>query len=99
MPDVRRLVRVDRGVLDDRFAGGRVRLDLPLRQTVEEERPAFEEEVQVAVRCCRYRTYALERSERAGDLLSDRSRRLPQAPGQLERHRGAEVAELAVGRI
>ena len=58
--------------------------------------PAFEEEVQIAVR--RGRTaHALERSEGAGDLLSDRPRRLAQTPRELERNRRAESPSSRLG--
>ena len=60
---------------------------------------ALEKEVQVAVRRRGDLPDALERSERAGDLLRDGARRLAQPARQLEGDRRAEVAELAVRRV
>ena len=40
-----------------------------------------------------------QRSERGGNLLRNRPRCLAQAPRELERDGGAEIAEVAIGRI
>ena len=99
VPDVRRLVRIDRGVLDDGLARRRAdgapgrRRSQPARRA----RPAIEEEVDVAVRRRLDAGDAVDRAERGGDLLRDRARRLAQPARQLEGERDGEIAEGARG--
>ena len=97
--DVRRLVRVDRGVLDDRLAGrGSRPRGAPARQPARSSAAPIEEEIDVAVRRRLDPRDAVDRPERAGDLLGDRARRLAQPAGQLEGERHREVAERAARR-
>ena len=96
--DVRRFVRIDRRVLDDRL-GGRRRGRRGGRQPIEQKTAPFEEEVQIAVGRGRHARDAFERAERAGDFLRNRPRRLPQPPRQLEGDRRAKIAEFAVWRV
>ena len=93
--DMCRLVRVDRRVLDDGFGtpgswGGWVRTE-PLHQKA----PALQEEVEVSVRGRCDACHPLDGSKRSRDLLRNGPRRLSQPPGQVERHRCAQIAELA----
>jgi len=59
---------------------------------------AVEEQVQVAVRRGLDPDHSVDRSERAGEFLRDRARRLPQAARQREGDRDRDVTERAVGR-
>ena len=98
--DVRRLVRVDRRVLDDRLAGARARCGRrPGARRSSRKRRPLEKDIQVAVGRGGDPGNAFERAERAGNLLGDRAWRLAQAARQLERDRRAEVAQLAVRRV
>ena len=97
--DVRGLVRIDCRVFDDGFAGVRMRGRAGVPETLEQERPAFKEEVQVSVWRRGHGANSLEGPERAGDLLRDRPRRLAQPACQLEGDRRAEVAKVAIGRV
>jgi hypothetical protein len=100
VPDVRRLVRVDRRVLDDRFAGAGTRGRLHgAREALEQERKTTEEDVQVSVGGGGHARDAGDRAERARNFLRDGARRLAQSAGELERDGRAEVAQFAVGRI
>ena len=98
--DMRRLVRIDRGVLDDGLSlGDPRRRRAAVCETFEKKRRALEKEIQIAVRCRGHTRNAFERSEGAGNLLRDRARRLAQAAGQLERDRRTEVTQFAIRRI
>ena len=97
--DVCRLVGIDRRVLDDGLAAGVRPRRCSRGQPFAQERRSLEEEVQITVRCRGDALDAFERSEVTGDLLRNRPRRLAQPPRQLERHRRAEVAEVAIGRV
>ncbi len=98
--DVRRLVGVDGGVLDDRLARPAARRPTDRAcEPLHEERGAVEEEIEVAVRRRRHLRHALDGTECRGNLLRDRPGRLPQPPGELEGDRGSEVAERTVRRI
>ena len=59
---------------------------------------AIEEEVEVAVRRGLDAGDAVDRAERAGELLRDGARRLAQPAGQRERERHGDVAERAPRR-
>ena len=99
--DVRRLVRIDGRVLDDGLA-----------RTARRERPrpasgsqprlqpvgAIQEEVEVAVGRGLDARDAVDRPERAGQLLGDGARRLAQPAGERERDRHGDVAERAPWR-
>jgi hypothetical protein len=97
---VRRLVRVDGGVLDDRLAGiggrrpGRRRV-----QTACEERSSIEVRVQVAVPGGVDARDPWHGRQHLGQLLGDRAGRLPEAPRQLEGYRHRQIAERAIGRV
>ena len=95
--DVRGLVRVDGGVLDDGlFGGGRRRRSVAVHPGVEMVDP-IEEEIDVAVRrlnACE----PVQASEPPDDLLRDDFRRLAQPSSQLERERHRQIAERAARR-
>jgi hypothetical protein len=99
MADVRRLVRVDGGVLDDclvvRAVGGRCGAR---RQPPPDLRFAIEEEVDVAVRRCLDARESGQRAEGADDFLRDGARSFSQAAGELEGERNREIPERAPRR-
>ena len=68
------------------------------RQPARELRRAVEEEVDVAVRRRFDAREAVDRPERADDLLRDDARRLAQPARQLEGERHRQIAERAAGR-
>ncbi len=96
--DVRRLVRVDRGVLDDHFPrlrrGGR---DLAGEAGLD-ERGTIEKQIEVAVRGGLDARDAGERTDRRLELLGNGARRLAEAPGELERNRHRHVTQHAARR-
>ena len=96
--DVRRLVRVDGGVLDDGLAldGGRRRV-APGEPRGERLRPV-DEEVDVAVGRRLDPLDAGDGAHAGGELLRDRPRRLAEASCQLEGERHRQVAEVAARR-
>jgi len=101
MADVRRLVRIDRRVLDDRLPGVRGGTS-GRRGGIEsrpQKRPAIEEDVQVAIRCGLESGDALDLRQRTGQFLGDDLRRLAQPARQLERHWQRKVAERACRRV
>jgi hypothetical protein len=96
--DVRRLVGIDGGVLDDRF--GRRRCGWRGGgEAIEQETSPLEEEIQISVgrRC--HPGNPFERAEGTGDFLCNRPRCLAQPAGELEGNRRPEVAKLAIGRV
>ena len=97
MADVRRLVRVDGGVLDDGlFGSGRRRRRAAVQPGVEMVHP-IEEEIDVAVRRFDPRE-PVHAPELSDDLLRDDLRRLAQPSSQLECERHRQIAEGAPGR-
>ena len=102
--DVRRLVRIDRGVLDDGLVAGPARDPVSFRASA--GRPSH---------CCSQYGRSRKRlrypfgaastrltpsigAEGAGELLRDRARRLAQAAGEREGDRDGDVAERALRR-
>jgi hypothetical protein len=95
---MRRLVWIDRGVLDDRLAGpGRSAASVGLHPADDRCR-AIEEEIDVAVRRRFDPAEPFDRAQRRGYLLRDRSRRFAQAAGEAEGERDSEIPERAPGR-
>ncbi len=98
MADVRGLVRIDRGVLDD----GLVRRDgcrgSRFVQPRPQERGALEIHVQVAVGRGDDSRDAGRRAERRGQFLRDGARRFSQRARELKRDGDGEIAERAVRR-
>ena len=91
--DVRRLVRVDRRVLDDNLAAaGRRRGRLARAEPLAHQRVAREKQVDVAVRGFDPRDSS-DRAERCRQLLADDFRRLAQPARQLEGDRQRQIAE------
>ena len=100
--DVRRLVRVDGGVLDDGLRSSIVHRRSSIvgrRQLSARERDPIEVDVQVAVRRGVDARDAVDRAERGRELLRDRPWRFAQPPRQLEGNRRRQIAELALRRI
>ena len=96
--DVRGLVRVDGGVLDDGLvAGGRPPPPGRVEPGVEMMHP-IEEKIDVAVGRRLDPRDALDLAEGAGQLLRDRARRLAQPSRQLECERHRQIAERAARR-
>ena len=98
MPDMGGLVRVDRRVLDDGLAAGIGRGRLVDGQPARERGLAVDEQVHVAVRRRFHPIDALDRPERAGDLLRDGAWSLAKPARKLEREWHGEIAERATGR-
>ncbi len=99
--DVRRLVRVDRRVLDDglaRVVGG-PRRRCAGRDARAQERRAIQVAVQVAVRRRFDTRDAFDLAQGAREVLRDRLWRLAQAPRQLEGDGQRQIAERARWRI
>ena len=96
--DVRRLVRVDRRVLDDRLPGGADAAAAGAGEPAGEKAGPIEEEVDVAVRRRLDARDAVDGAEGADDFLGDRARRLAEPARQLERERDREIAERAARR-
>ena len=98
MTDVRRLVGIDGGVLDDRLfrRDGLRRYLLP--DARQEERVAIEVQIQVAVGRRDDARHPRNVADRLRQLLGDRARRLPQRSRQLKGDRHGEIAEGAAGR-
>ena len=93
MADVRRLVRIDRGVLDDCFFRRR-RLRLQLgAYALEKECGTVQIEIQVAIRRGDDARDAGDRAEARRQLLRDRARRFPERTRELKRDRDGEIAE------
>ena len=93
VPDVRRLVRIDGSVLDDRLRfAGRLRLNLS-PQPLDNKRGAIEKEIQIAVgrRDDSGHTGNLANGRR--QVLGDRARRAPQRPRELKRDGDGQVAQ------
>jgi len=96
--DVRSLVRVDGGVLDDGFRahlGTEHDLAGELREQIA---ATVEIEIEIPVRRGDHLGDAGHTAQRAGQLLGDRAGRLAQRPRQLKRDGDGQVAERAVGR-
>ena len=101
VPDVGRLVRIDRRVLDDGLLVRTLsRASAFRRKTQPRLRPVrpIEEEIQVAVRRGFDARDPFERPEGAGQLLGDGAGRLAQPAGEGERDRDGDVAERAARR-
>ena len=64
-----------------------------------QKRGPVQEAIQVAVRRGLDARQALDRSDRGGQLLRDRARRLSQAPRELECDRQRQIAQRAVRRV
>src|SRR5207253_2810529 len=88
----RRLVWVDRRMLDDGFFGWTRQRRLVTREPRKKKLPAIQEDVQVAVRRGLDARDAGDRLQRRGELLRDDARRLLQQPRELEGDRDGEVA-------
>ena len=99
VPDVCRLIGIDRRMFDDCLVLGQPRRVHVRRQPIEQKPAALEKEVQVPVRCRDNARHTLQRAERLGDFPRDHAGRLPQPTRQLERDGRAEVAELPAGRV
>ena len=103
MADVCGLVRIDRGVLDDRLARDRASLSADAMGERGARPPhecdAIQVNIQISVRGGFYPADAFNRSERRRQFLRDRARGLSQTASELERDGSREVAELALGRI
>ena len=101
MPDVRGLVGIDAGVLNDdpakrvvhpaRFTAGFGTQVLP-------KRPAIEKRVQVAAAGHLHACYPGDRRQRAGNFLRDLPRRLLQPLGQFKTYRRSRFAEFQLRR-
>ena len=92
---MRRLIRVDGGVLDDRLALG-VTIRGRRCEPVEQERRAIQEEIEIAVGRRGDMADTGQRTEVLGHFLRDRARGFAQPPCQLERRRCAEITEVPV---
>ena len=93
--DVRRLVRVDRRMLDDCFLRGRaVGLDL-LPEARNEKRQPVEVQIQIAVGRRFDPSHAGSAADRLRQLLRDRARCLAERPRQLKGDRHGEIAHRA----
>ena len=96
--DVRGLVRIDRGVLDDGFLTRRdLRRNVATQPRDQECRP-LEIEVQVPVGSGDDARHARQRPQSRDELLRDDARRLSKRSRQLERHGHRKVAKRSVGR-
>ena len=94
VPDVRRLVRVDRRMLDDGLGVRRLSsAAVVLPQPSQGECRPVEEEIDVSAGRCFDPGELLDRAERGGNLLRDRARRLAQAARQLEGERDGKVPQ------
>ena len=101
MPDVRGLVGIDRGVLDDGLLGvrGRRRQLAGKTEPRQQKCGAVEKDVEIPVGRRFDARNSGNGSQRSRQLLCNHARRFAQAAGQIERDRRAEVAERAVGRV
>ena len=99
--DVRRLVRIDGGVLDDRLLRPRGRRRQRARQAEpgQEKGRAIEKHVEVAVGRGVDTGHTGDRPQGARQFLRDRARCLAQPARQVEGHRRSQIAERAVGRV
>jgi hypothetical protein len=96
--NVRRLVRVDRGVLDDRlFRRSRLRRHL-LAYPRQQKREAIEVEIQVAVRRSDDTRHARNRADGLRELLRDHARRLALCARELKGDGHRQIAHRAAGR-
>ena len=98
MADVRGLVRVDGGVLDDGLVGRRGRPRGDVVEPGPHERRPIEVHVHIALRRGHDSRDAGKHAEGAGQFLRDRPRRFSQRPRELKRHGHGEIAECAIGR-
>ena len=99
MSDVRRLVRVDRGVLDDRLPGPAVwNRSSFWRQPSREVCRTIQEEVDVAVRRRLDACEPVDLPQGADDLLRNGARGLAQPSRQFEGERDRQITERPAGR-
>ena len=98
--DVRRLVGVDVGVLDDDLAAnGRGRRGALVRQQRRREGAAVEPQVDVAVAGNLHARHAIDGRHFVHQFLSDLPGGLAQGLGELERGRDRHVAQVALPRL
>ena len=99
MADVRRLVRIDVGVLDNDFAARRGHTFGFAPQQCRGVRAAVEADIDVAVARHFDRRHSGNRPDFGGQFNSNLLRRLAQLLGELKRRRHGEFTEIALPRL
>ena len=98
MPDVSRLVRIDRGVFDDRLVGRAERSRDFVSEPRDQKRGPFEIEIQISIRRGDNAFDSLHPVDVRGQILSDRPGRLAKGARELKCHGDRQIAKGSIGR-